>query len=106
MVATDFREHLFPEDDPRISGFRGLSYREYAEVVKSDPFAGPMILDWATKYPEPYRGISTDGVITRCGRTSGAPGPTPSSCSTTPASASKTSTRTRATGRSSSCAPA
>lgn len=63
MVATDFREHLFPEDDPRITGFRGLSYREYAEVVKSDPFAGPMIIDWATKYPEPYRGISTDGVI-------------------------------------------
>lgn len=63
MVTNDFRDHLFPADDPRIGGFRGLSYREYAEVVKSDPFAGPMIIDWATKYPEPYRGISTDGTV-------------------------------------------
>lgn len=60
-MPDDFRTHLFPDDDPRISGFRGLTYREYAEAVKSDPFAGPMIVDWAEKYPQPYRGITTDG---------------------------------------------
>lgn len=74
MVATDFREYLFPENDPRIRGFRGLNYREYAEVVKSDPFAGPMIVDWATKYPEPFRGITTDGVVP-AHQLSVAPGP-------------------------------
>ena len=63
MAADDFRDHLFPDDDPRISGFRGLTYREYADAVTSDPFAGPMIVDWATKYPEPYRGISIDGTV-------------------------------------------
>ncbi|SDS10752.1 DUF3500 domain-containing protein [Microterricola viridarii] len=64
MADDDFRAHLFPVDDPRISAFRGLSYREYAEAVKSDPFAGPMIVDWATRYPVPYRGVSHDGNIT------------------------------------------
>ena len=64
MVDDDFRAYLFPVDDPRISGFRGLSYREYAEKVKSDPFAGPMIVDWATRYPQPYSGVSADGTIT------------------------------------------
>lgn len=63
MAGDDLRDHLFPDDDPRISRFRGLTYREYAEVVKSDPFAGPMIVDWATKYPEPYRGVTTDGTV-------------------------------------------
>ena len=62
-MPDDFRTHLFPDDDPRISGFRGLTYREYAEAVKSDPFAGPMIIDWAEKYPQPYRGITTDGTV-------------------------------------------
>ncbi len=63
MIGSNFRDHLLPADDPRLTDLRGLTVREYAEYAKTDPFAGPMIDGWATLYPEPYVGVTTDGTV-------------------------------------------
>ncbi len=64
-MTSPFRNYVFEPSDPRVSSLRGLDARQYAEAVKSDSFAGPMIVGWSALYPEPYRGITTDGVIRR-----------------------------------------
>src|SRR6478752_8088327 len=63
MISSNFRDHLRPDDDPRLAELRGLTVREYAEYAKTDPFAGPMIAGWAKLYPEPFVGVTTDGVV-------------------------------------------
>ncbi|MEF2979006.1 DUF3500 domain-containing protein [Subtercola sp. YIM 133946] len=63
MTTSNFRDYVYAPDDPRVAGIRGLDAHEYAEAVKSDSFAGPMIVGWAELYPKPYVGITTDGRI-------------------------------------------
>ena len=63
MSAPSFREFLFAPDHPRVAGIRGLTARDYAEAAKTDSFAGPMIKGWDVLYPEPFRGITNDGVL-------------------------------------------
>lgn len=58
-----FRDYLFAPDDPRVQEIRGLDAHQYAEAVKSDAFAGPMIVGWAELYPEPFTGITSDGTV-------------------------------------------
>jgi hypothetical protein len=45
-----------------LAEIRGLNAREYAEAAKTDPFAGPMIEGWQKLYPQPFVGITSDGV--------------------------------------------
>lgn len=60
---SDFRDVVYPPDHPRVADIRGLDARQYAEAVKSDSFAGPMIEGWAKLYRQPFRGITNDGTI-------------------------------------------
>ena len=62
MSTPSFREYLFSPDHPRVAGIRGLNAREYAEAAKNDSFAGPMIQGWQKLYPQPFTGITSDGV--------------------------------------------
>ena len=62
MSTPSFRDYLFPPDHPRVADIRGLNAREYAEAAKTDPFAGPMIEGWQKLYPQPFTGITSDGV--------------------------------------------
>ena len=62
MQTPSFRDYLFAPDHPRVAGIRGLDAREYAEAAKSDSFAGPMIEGWQQLYPQPFTGITSDGV--------------------------------------------
>ncbi|MDT0171121.1 DUF3500 domain-containing protein [Pseudarthrobacter sp. BRE9] len=62
MSTPSFRDYLFAPDHPRVAGIRGLNAREYAEAAKTDPFAGPMIEGWQKLYPQPFTGITSDGV--------------------------------------------
>jgi hypothetical protein len=62
-MGTDFRNYILPDDDPRLTDLRELTVREYAEYAKTDPFAGPMITGWAQLYPQPYVGVTTDGIV-------------------------------------------
>lgn len=62
MSTPSFREYLFSPEHPRVAGIRGLNAREYAEAAKNDSFAGPMIQGWQKLYPQPFTGITSDGV--------------------------------------------
>ena len=63
MPTPSFRDYLFAPDHPRVAEIRGLDAREYAEAAKLDSFAGPMIEGWQKLYPQPFRGITNDGVL-------------------------------------------
>jgi hypothetical protein len=62
VSTPSFRDYLFPSGHPRVADIRGLDAREYAEAAKSDSFAGPMIEGWQKLYPQPFTGITSDGV--------------------------------------------
>ncbi|MEV4989255.1 DUF3500 domain-containing protein [Pseudarthrobacter sp. LMD1-1-1.1] len=62
MSTSSFRDFLFTPDHPRVADIRGLDAREYAEAAKTDAFAGPMIEGWKKLYPQPFTGITSDGV--------------------------------------------
>ena len=63
MSTPSFRDFLFAPDHPRVAEIRGLDAREYALAATRDPFAGPMIEGWKTLYPQPFKGITNDGVL-------------------------------------------
>ncbi|WP_457947802.1 DUF3500 domain-containing protein [Pseudarthrobacter sp. alpha12b] len=62
MSTPSFRDYLFAPGHPRVAEIRGLNAREYAEAAKSDSFAGPLIEGWQKLYPQPFTGITSDGV--------------------------------------------
>lgn len=62
MSTPSFRDYLFSPNHPRVAQIRGLNAREYAEAAKRDSFAGPMIEGWQKLYPQPFTGITSDGV--------------------------------------------
>ncbi|MDQ0661896.1 hypothetical protein QFZ35_000394 [Arthrobacter ulcerisalmonis] len=62
MSTPSFRDYLFAPGHPRVADIRGLNAREYAEAAKTDSFAGPMIEGWQKLYPQPFIGITSDGV--------------------------------------------
>ncbi|SLK02164.1 DUF3500 domain-containing protein [Arthrobacter sp. P2b] len=62
MSTLSFRDFLFAPDHPRVAEIRGLNAREYAEAATTDSFAGPMIEGWKKLYPQPFSGITSDGV--------------------------------------------
>jgi hypothetical protein len=62
VSTPSFRDYLFAPDHPRVADIRGLNAREYAEAAKTDSFAGPMIEGWQKLYPQPFTGITSDGV--------------------------------------------
>jgi hypothetical protein len=62
VSTLSFRDFLFAPDHPRVAEIRGLNAREYAEAATTDSFAGPMIEGWKKLYPQPFTGITSDGV--------------------------------------------
>jgi hypothetical protein len=63
VSTPSFRDYLFAPDHPRVAEIRGFNAREYAEAATRDSFAGPMIEGWKKLYPQPFRGITNDGVL-------------------------------------------
>lgn len=63
MPVPSFRDYLYPPEHPRVARIRGLDARSYAEAAKGDSFAGPMIEGWQKLYPEPFSGVTNDGVL-------------------------------------------
>jgi hypothetical protein len=63
VSVPSFRDFLFTPDHPRVAEIRGLNAREYAEAAKCDAFAGPMIEGWQKLYPQPFVGVTSDGVL-------------------------------------------
>ncbi|MFJ4029576.1 DUF3500 domain-containing protein [Paenarthrobacter sp. NPDC089989] len=63
MSTPSFRNYLYAPDHPRLVKLHGLDARAYAEAAKDDSFAGPMIEGWKKLYPEPFVGVTDDGVL-------------------------------------------
>jgi hypothetical protein len=63
MSTPSFRDYLYAPDHPRVAKLRGLDAWSYAEAAKDDSFAGPMIEGWNVLYPEPFVGVTNDGVV-------------------------------------------
>ncbi|NQD89278.1 DUF3500 domain-containing protein [Paenarthrobacter sp. CM16] len=63
MSTPSFRDYLYTPEHPRVAKLRGLDARAYAEAAKDDPFAGPMIEGWKKLYPQPFVGVTNDGVV-------------------------------------------
>ena len=58
-----FRRYLFPADDARIAGLKGLDAYAYREAAKEDDFTGALIRGWRPLYPAEFHGITSDGSI-------------------------------------------
>lgn len=59
-----YTEYLIDHDDPRLADFRGMGYQEFAD----DRYAAASFLRdlqayWLSLYREPFRGITSDGVV-------------------------------------------
>ncbi|OJX68010.1 MAG: hypothetical protein BGO95_06195 [Micrococcales bacterium 73-13] len=63
MSTGTYHDYLFPHDDPRLSGIRGLDPYAYREAAKLDDFTGGLIRNWTPLYPAPFVGITTDGAV-------------------------------------------
>ncbi len=62
-MTGEYRQFLFPHDDPRLAGIRGANPYEYRELAKLDAFTGGLIRGWAPLYPAEFVGITSDGSI-------------------------------------------
>lgn len=58
-----YHDHLYPHDDPRLVGIRGLDPYQYREAAWADPFTGGLLRGWAPMYPSAFVGITTDGEV-------------------------------------------
>ncbi|MBH0083770.1 DUF3500 domain-containing protein [Salinibacterium sp. SWN167] len=58
-----FRQFLYPSDDERIVGLRGLDAYSYREAAKHDAFTGDLIRGWQPLYPSEFVGVTSDGTI-------------------------------------------
>jgi hypothetical protein len=63
MASSDFRDHLIPFNSPRLVDSRGLDPFEFAKPIKATPRAIPMLETWESLYREPFKGITTNGVV-------------------------------------------
>jgi hypothetical protein len=62
-MSGEYRNFLYPPDDPRISGLRGLDAYEYRLAAQADDFTGGLIAGWTPLYKQPFRGVTSDGSI-------------------------------------------
>ena len=62
-MAGEYRQFLYPADDPRISGLVGLDAYEYRLAAQADPFTGGLIAGWTPLYKQPFEGVTADGRI-------------------------------------------
>ncbi|WP_030326189.1 DUF3500 domain-containing protein [Streptomyces sp. NRRL B-3229] len=62
-MPSDFRDHLFPPDHPRLSAFRSCDPYTYVDALRRDPFVDKVLSGWMELFtsPEALRGITTDG---------------------------------------------
>ncbi len=62
VFDDSFREYLYPNDHPRLTGIRGLDvyqYRDHAANV--DPFTSGLVAGWKPLYFNEFRGVTSDG---------------------------------------------
>jgi hypothetical protein len=63
MSNNDFRDNLIPYDSPRLVNARGQDPFEYAKPIIATPKAQSLIQEWQSLYAQPFKGITSNGVI-------------------------------------------
>ncbi len=64
MAESEYRKYLYPTDDPRLTGIRGIKDAyEYREAAKVDAFTGQLIKGWEPLYFNDFKGVTSDGNI-------------------------------------------
>ncbi|MBH0130751.1 DUF3500 domain-containing protein [Salinibacterium sp. NK8237] len=58
-----FRRYLYPSNDERIAGLKGLDAYSYREAAKRDAFTGGLIRGWEPLYLNEFVGVTSDGTI-------------------------------------------
>ena len=60
-ASNNFRDLLFPLDEPRLVGARTLTARQFGEAVRNVPLPKLLIETWKPLLAEPFHGITCDG---------------------------------------------
>ncbi|MFE4213639.1 DUF3500 domain-containing protein [Streptomyces sp. NPDC056844] len=63
MSLGDFRDHLIPADAERLRDARGLDPWTYAEPIRRTDKATGLIDHWQRLHDQPFKGITTDGLV-------------------------------------------
>jgi Protein of unknown function (DUF3500) len=59
--SNNFRDLLFPLDDPRFVMSRSVDPREFGKMVRQHPRGGPLLENWDRLSQEPFHGLTCDG---------------------------------------------
>ncbi|WP_273735281.1 DUF3500 domain-containing protein [Mycolicibacterium septicum] len=64
MGTSDYRDFVYPPDDPHVANMRGLSYREHVQqMLEHAPPARGALEHWSHLADEPLKGVTTDGHV-------------------------------------------
>lgn len=63
LSTEGYRSFLFDASDPHLAEWRGEDWREFAAHRTDHPFVRELLADWRALYDEPFRGVTTDGVV-------------------------------------------
>jgi hypothetical protein len=58
-----YGEFLFDLDDSLLARYRGLRYDDYARERVAPTFVQELLGDWERLYQEPFRGVTSNGVV-------------------------------------------
>lgn len=61
--SDDFRDYLYPLDDPMLVSARGMDYQEFSDDKARAPFLAELLEYWQGLYDEPFRGVTEDGAV-------------------------------------------
>ena len=59
----DFRDFLLDPDDPTVAQYRGQRWDEYSARRTEPSFVQDLLAFWRGLYDEPFRGVTSDGVV-------------------------------------------
>jgi hypothetical protein len=64
LEDAEYRDFVPEHSDPKLVGFRGQGYQEFADGRYADtPFLRELQAAWKALYDEPFRGITADGTL-------------------------------------------
>lgn len=64
-MSGEYRQFLYPADDPRITGLVGLDAYQYKLAAQQDDFTGGLIAGWTPLYKQPFVGVTSDGTLVK-----------------------------------------
>lgn len=63
LSGADYRQFLYPLDDPTLAPWRGMGYQEFADARRGDRFLQELLDDWNALLDEPFAGVTSDGTV-------------------------------------------